>query len=60
MSHRLGEIEHAIARLRGYFTRDDSGLSPEDARVFLFFIRGKLEQLARIARDIDGEYAKDV
>jgi hypothetical protein len=59
-THRLGELEHAIARLRGFFMRDDSGLSEQDARIFHFFICAKVKDLARVAADVDGEYAKDV
>lgn len=60
ISHHLGEIEHAIARLRGYFTRHDSGLSPEDARIFHFFLCAKMKGLAQIAAEIDDDYTKDV
>jgi hypothetical protein len=60
MAHDIAELERPTARLRDYFAGSATELTPEDARVFHFFLQEKLKGLMRLAVEIDAEYAKGV
>lgn len=58
--HYLVELERPTAGLRDYFAGAAPEMTPEDARVFHFFVQEKLKGLKRLATEIDTGYAQDV
>ncbi|MGA7124408.1 MAG: hypothetical protein WBY94_30180 [Polyangiaceae bacterium] len=57
IAHNVATLQHAVARLTEHFTTTTSGLTEEDAHVFLFFIHAKLAELRSAAAEIDADYS---
>jgi len=56
---RFKEIEYPISKLKLYLERSGRRLNSQDAHIFLYFVRGKLEELKEIAEQFDKQYAED-
>lgn len=58
VGQELRTVEYPLAELHRYFSNpEESKLNGQDANIFLFFIKGGVEKLVRIAEEIDEEYA---
>ena len=55
----LEEVEYPIARLGQYLDGKRDGFGPADAEIFVYFLRSKLDELLRLARELDEDYASD-
>lgn len=53
------QLEHPLGRLQRYLNDQTSGtgFGPQDATIFVFFVEKKVEDLKRIAQEIDNEYS---
>lgn len=55
------EAKYALGELRNYFVDgSESKLNSEDASIYLYFIRSKIEDLITMAKELDEEYATDL
>ncbi|MCC5829308.1 MAG: hypothetical protein JJU36_07655 [Phycisphaeraceae bacterium] len=52
----LDELCHTFLRLRGFFN-GESPLNADDARIFAYFLDVKMRELAKIAAELDQDYA---
>lgn len=56
IKYDLDEYNHALAKLKDYLTRSDSGLTDSDARIYHFYIREQHNHFVQIAKEIDEDY----
>lgn len=54
------QLEHPLRRLQRFLKNQtsESGFGPQDANIFVYFVEKKVEELKRIAQEIDDEYSK--
>jgi hypothetical protein len=57
ITHHLNQIEQALTELKTYFTnQEESNLSTENAYIFADYVRKELDELKKLASEIDEDY----
>ena len=57
LGYYFEELEHPLTELQLFMDHRSTRLDTKAAAIYLYFVRGKVEDLKRIARGIDAEYA---
>lgn len=61
IEYLLKLLSYPLKELKKYFTEEDSHeLNDESAYIFLFFVQKHIEELKKIAQEIDNEYFSDI
>jgi hypothetical protein len=61
VTYELELLEYPLAELGKFFAQpQESKLNEKDAMIFHFFIRHRISNLIRIAKEIDEEYGKEL
>ncbi len=60
IEYDLEQYKHAISILKSFLSGENKTLTERDARIYLFYIREKHPHFIEIAKEIDGEYTKEV
>lgn len=55
----LKELAYPLQRLEEHFSGTGSVLSPEDAVVFVHYVRAKFDELCEMADEVDAQYQSD-
>ena len=60
LSHCFEELDQPTRELELYLTGEHSRLDPDNAPIYVYFVRGKVDDLQEIAKEIDQEYTQGV
>lgn len=59
VDYYLGLLDYPIRRLMDFFADPESGISDQDAYIYMFFVSRHVKELKKIADELDEDYQSD-